>query len=271
VTSRSVTSRSGAMGSVWQLGYVAEFLLLCGWRPGCNSVDLTHGKLPAAGCAEFSVKKYAFTPEETEQALQRCRSLRLTVSQAVCAALAEALFAAQPDKSRACISVPTDLGPFLPEHPRTSPGNYTGSLIVQLRRGTALEIQIRRAFRWLSRGIDYWLPRTLGALALSERALSETFARTAALPIPERGPFENLSCAMSNLGTIQLPVMRRQLHSISVTGRTQTILVCVVSLNGRMSVEVSAARSLFDPAEVFGVTDRAVAQLLGGPLETVAK
>ena len=70
----------------------------------------------------------------------------------MCLTVAEAMLSAQPEKSRVCIAVPTDLARYSPGLPRTVPGNYTGSLIVQLRRGAPLQSQITRQFGWFRRG-----------------------------------------------------------------------------------------------------------------------
>ncbi len=250
-------------GLVWLGCYLVQFVSRAGRRAGHETVDLTRGIRPAPHQKGYAVKTYVMSEQETEAAVNRSRSLGLSVTEALCAAMAEALLQFQPDKSRVCISVPTDLGAFIPEFSREQPGNYTGSLILQIFRERETKAQVRSGFQWVRRRVNYWLPRVLGAFAGSEKKLRASFAKKAPLPIPDRAPFENFSCAVSGVGVIRERLIRKYLHSISAHTRTQTIFLCAMTLNGRMTLEVSVPRDLFDADEAFRVTDAAAALLAG--------
>jgi len=53
--------------------------------------------------------------------------------------VAEVLFDLYPDKNRILMSIPTDLREVLPWIPPNLPGNFTGSLVVQLFRESDLQ------------------------------------------------------------------------------------------------------------------------------------
>lgn len=250
-------------GLMWLSCYLIQFVSRAGRRAGQETVDLSRGIRPAPHQKGYAVKTYSMSEQETEAAIKRSRSLGLSVTEAICAAMAEALLESQPDKSRVCISVPTDLGAFIPKFSRERPGNYTGSLILQIFRERETKAQVRSGFQWVRRRVNYWLPRLLGTFAGSERKLRASFAQKAALPIPDRAPFENFSCAVSGVGVIRERLIRKYLHSISAHTRTQTIFVCAMTINGRMTLEVSVPRDLFDAEEAFRVTDAAAALLSG--------
>jgi hypothetical protein len=179
----------------------------------------------------------------------------------MCIAVAEAMLSSQPEKSRVSIAVPTDLARYSPESPRTVPGNYTGSLVVQLRRGAPLQPQIARQFRWFRYGVDYWLPWLLGAFSPNEQKLMRKLARSASIPVSRRGPFQNVSCAVSNVGNINLPAICDQIECGTGTTKTQTVLFTIGRLNGRFLTNVTFARDLYDPDEVFRVADSALERL----------
>lgn len=132
-------------------------------KPVGNTVDLTHGKTPVPHDSGYASRTYLFSESETDRILDKARALDLSLQQYMCLVIAEAMFSTQPDKSRVCMLVPTDLARYLPDLPRTVPGNYTGTMVVQLRRGAPLHSQIARQFGWLHRGIDYWSTRLVAA------------------------------------------------------------------------------------------------------------
>jgi hypothetical protein len=239
------------------LGYSAR----AGLNQARKTVDLTHGKPPIPHDNGYASQTYPFSELETNRILAKARALDLSLHQYMCLAVAEAMLSVQPEKSRVCISVPTDLGRFSPGLPRTVPGNYTGSLIVQLRRGAPLQSQIVRQFGWFRWGLDYWLPRLLGAFSLSEQTFLNRVARAASRPVQRRGRFQNVSCAVSNLGAIKSPTICARVESGSGTTKTQTILFMIGRLNGRLIANVTFARDLYDPEEVFRVADAALGAL----------
>jgi hypothetical protein len=240
--------------------YLLDYLAKAGLNQGRKTVDLTHGKTPIPHDNGYASRTYPFSEPESTRILAKARAQDLSLEQYVCVAVAEAMLSAQPEKSRVCILVPTDLARYSPDLPRTVPGNYTGSLIVQLRRGAPLQSQIVRQFVWFRRGIDYWLIRLFSAVTLNGRTLVNRLARSAAVPVRRRGPFQNVSCAVSNVGVVTAPAIWG-IESGYGTTKTQTIFFLIGILNGRLTANVTFARDLYDPEEVFRVADAAVATL----------
>ena len=255
--------RPGVLGWFRLVAFAAQFVARAGWEPGRNTVDLTHRKAPVPHRSGYAVRTYAFAGEDTGRIVEHSRALGLSVTQALCAAMASALFAVQPDKKRVCISVPTNLGRLAPGSFQDTPGDYTGHLIVQVRRERAAGPQILRAFQWLQHGIDALLPLALAAMAGDERALHEKFAKAAARPVPSRAPFQNHSCTVSNLGVVRFPAICRLVETLSACTHTQSLSVSMATIGDRLSMEVIVSRDLYDPAEVFRVTDAAAAWLVG--------
>ncbi|MCW2664501.1 MAG: hypothetical protein JWP83_5653 [Mycobacterium sp.] len=241
--------------------YLLRYLARAGLKQARETVDLTHGKTPVPHDNGYASRIYALSETETSRIVARARGLGLSVHQYMCIAVAEAMLCAQPEKSRVSIAVPTDLARYSPESPRTVPGNYTGSLVVQLRRGAPLQPQIARQFRWFRYGVDYWLPWLLGAFSPNEQKLMTKLARSASIPVSRRGPFQNVSCAVTNVGNINLPAICDQIECGTGTTKTQTVLFTIGRLNGRFLTNVTFARDLYDPDEVFRVADSALERL----------
>jgi len=84
--------------------------------------------------------------------------------------------------------------------------------------------------------------------------------RTASVPIHRRGAFQNVSCAVSNVGVVTAPAIWG-IESGYGTTKTQTIFFLVGLVNGCLTVNVTFARDLYDPEEVFRVADAALATL----------
>jgi hypothetical protein len=240
--------------------YLLSYFAHAGLNQARKTVDLTHGKTPIRQDNGYASRTYSFSEPETNQIVAKARALDLSLDQYMCLAVAEAMLSAQPEKSRVCIAVPTDLVRYLPGLPRSVPGNYTGSLIMQLRRGAPLQSQIARQFGWLRRGVDYWLPRLLGAFSLSDQKLVNKIARSASVPVHRRGPFQNVSCMVSNVGVVKAPETCG-IESMYGTTKTQTIFFAVGRINGRLIANVTFPRDLYDTEEVFGVADAALAGL----------
>lgn len=240
--------------------YLLSYIAHAGLNQARRTVDLTYGKTPVRHDNGYASRTYSFSEPETNRILVKARALDLSLHQYMCLAVAEAMLSAQPEKSRVRIVVPTDLVRYLPGLPRTVPGNYTGILILQLRRGALLQSQIARQFGWVRRGVDFWLTRLLGAFSLSEQVLANKIARTASLPFYRRGPFQNVSCIVSNVGVVTTPETWG-IESGYGTTKTQTIFFTVGGLNGRLTANVTFPRDLYDPEEVFGVADAALGSL----------
>lgn len=240
--------------------YLLGYLAKAGLNYARKTVDLTHGKTPIPHDNGYASRTYRFSEPETDRVLAKARALNLSLHQYMCLAVAEAMLSAQPEKSRVCILIPTDLARLSPGLPRTVPGNYTGSLIVQLRRGAPLQSQIARQFGWFRRGVDYWIIRLMAAFSFSEHRLFNKLARGASLPVHRRGPFGNFSCAVTNLGDITTPASWG-IESGTGTTKTQTIFFAVGTFNGRLIANVTFARDLYDPDEVFRVANSALERL----------
>jgi hypothetical protein len=241
--------------------YLLGYLAHAGLKQARNTVDLTHGKTPRPHNNGYASRTYQFSEPETDRILAEAHKLNLSLTQYVCLAVAKAMLSAQPEKSRVCMAIPTDLARYSPNFPRTVPGNYTGSLTVQLRRGAPLQSQIARQFSWLRRGIDYWLNRVVGALSRREQRLVNRLARAALLPVHRRGPFQNVSCAVTNVGAVKSPAFCARIESGTGSTKTQTILFTIFRLHGRLSANVTFDRDLYDSEEVFRVADAALANL----------
>ncbi len=240
--------------------YLFGYLVKAGLKQARKTVDLTRGKTPIPHDNGYATRTYRFSEPETNRIVANARALELSLQQYICLAVAEAMLSAQPEKSRVCIAVPTDLARYSPGLPRTVPGNYTGSMSVQLRRGAPLQSQIKRQFGWFRRGVDYWLTRLVAAFSRSEQRLLKKLVRSASLPVHRRGPFQNVSCAVTNVGVITFPASWG-IESATGTTKTQTILFTVFTLDGRLTANVTFARDLYDPEEVFRVADAALADL----------
>jgi hypothetical protein len=238
------------------LGYFAQ----AGLNHARETVDLTRGKTPIPHDNGYASRTYRFSEPDTNRILAKARALDFSLSQYLCLAVAEAMLSAQPEKSRVCIAVPTDLARYSPEFARTTPGNYTSTLILQLRRGAPLQSQIARQFGWLRVGVDYWLNRLVAAVSRGEQRFVNNSARGASVPVHRRGPFGNVSCTVTNLGVITAPASWG-IESGTGTTKTQTILFTVFTLNGCLTTNVTFARDLYDPEEVFRVTDAALGGL----------
>lgn len=241
--------------------YLVRFLAEAGLRQARSTVDLTHGRTPVPHDQGYASRMYSFSVLETSRIIARARFLEMSVHQYVCLAVAEAMLSAQPAKTRVSIAIPTDLARYSPESPRTVPGNYTGGLAVQLRRGAPLQPQITRQFGWFRFGVDYWLPWILGALSSNEQKLLKKLARSATVPVTRRGPFRNVTCAVSNVGDIKLPAICERIESGTGTTKTQTVFFTIGRLNGRFLANVTFARDLYDVEEVFRVSDSAMGRL----------
>lgn len=241
--------KSAVAGVPATVAYVTQFLLRAGAGTAKATVDLSHARAPARGGNSYFVERYWLTTEQTRGIVQRSKSRGLSVTEFLCSEAAGAMFAMQPDRTRVCISVPADLSAWFPTAELDAPGNATGSLILQIRRHQNADAQVRQAFRWVSRGVNYWLPRLIGAVS-SEHTLFRNFARQAATPVPDRAPFENFSCAISSVGVVRGPRTQEYLAALSAHTRIQTVFLCAITLNGRMSVEVSAPLDIFDAQEV---------------------
>jgi len=258
---RGVHRAAGVTAAAW---YLIGFVARAGLGAARTTVDLSRGRMPAPDGGGCAVWTYHLDAEDTGRVLAGAKAAGLTVTGRLCQAMSEVLLGAQPDRSRVCISVPTDVTALAGLSAAAAPGNFTGSLILQVFRSAdpaSVASQVRRAFRWTTRNVHYWVPWLVGQLTRQEARLAGRFLAQARRPIPARAPFENYSCAVSSVGVITGPMTRRYLTTVSAHTWTQTIMVCAITLDGRMTLEASMPRDLYDPAEVAAVTDMVVARL----------
>lgn len=243
------------IGVFWVLVYMINFLFRVGKDPQTNTIDLTHGRTCSKNDKGYSSKNYIFSEDTTRAFASHVRTQGHSVSVELLVILARVFFEMFPQKRRILISIPTDLREMLPWIEGSRPGNFTGSLIVQLSREGDLVKQMRREFKWIARGVPYFLPRLM-AFVQNEFKAKENFHRQATTAIPERAPFENFTLAFSNPGKIRLPELAQSCEWFSGHAKTQTIFFGVAELSGRLSIEVGISNALFDKQEVFRVTDR---------------
>jgi hypothetical protein len=257
-------------GYFWALIYSIGFALKASKRAGERTVDLTHGARPVPHRAGYSVRTYRLSTEETSRFVSTAKARGESVTEALCVTLANAFLAsAPPERDRVCISMPVDIGPLVPGWSRsTAPGNYTGSLVVQLFRGRPLMAQARAAFRWFARSIPYWLTALIASTAKSQRALRSRFENNAGKAIPERAPFENFTFALSSVGVLRGRFLDRYVETISGHTKTQTVFVSAVTFRDRLAIEFSVPNGLFDVQEVCCCFDRAIASLKSLDLST---
>jgi hypothetical protein len=245
----------------WALVHTIRFAQKAAQTSGAGTVDLTHGKVPARHQSGYSVKTYRFSEVETQAVVKRSKGLNITVAQYMCGVFTRAFFDAVPEAYRVCISSPVELRPVLTGVTFETPGNFTGSLIFQVFRDKDIEKQVYAAFKNFRRGVPLGVSKLLSIFIGRHKALEKMFAGAAALPIPERAPFENFTFAFSAVGLVKFPALQALGVECSGHTRTQTIFIAPVTLNGRMTIEISCPNDLFDAREVFGVTDQAVKKL----------
>lgn len=242
-------------GVFWVLIYIVLFIRKADKKAANSTIDLTHGRRNETNDKGYSSKRYIFTQEETMRFIKSAKSKGNTVSVELLSIAAQVFFEMYPDKDRMLISVPTDIRELRPWIPFTEPGNYTGSLVMQLYRGYSLKKQITSQYKWIKRGVPYYLPRLIGVFG-NEFKTKEHFSSQAKTPIPDRAPFENYTLALSNPGKILFREMEENCEWIAGYAKTQTVFLAFGSLNGRMTMEVGIANNLFDAQEVFGATDK---------------
>lgn len=252
---------AAVVGVWWAFAYLVAFIWRAGKDAAVDTVDLGRPNGEPLCRSGFVVRTLRFSADETTRLSAAARARALTVGQYLAATLTDLFFEAQPDRRRVCISMPLDLRSELPHLPLQAIGNYTGSLVVQVDRSDEGGSQIKRAYRWLARRVPYFLTWLVGATT-TESKLFARFAAQATRPNLARAPLENFTFALSNLGRIDDPVLERFVADLSGHTRTQTIFVAVMTLNGRLSLEVSFARDLYPAEAVFGLLDRLPVRLL---------
>ena len=253
---------AGVLGVFWAVLFALSFFARVRKHTVAETVDLTRGTAPnAESRAGFTVRRFEFGREQTAHILAEAKRKKLSVGEAIGVVLVRTLFEAQPEKKRVLVSMPVDLGRYVPDLSRFKPGNQTGSVCVQFFRDRELEPQMRAAFRWLRRGTPYWLMRVFGFFAKSEFAVRDAFSAGAQQPFSQRGAYDNHSCAWSNPGRLETPDLFEQLENISGHAKTQTLLFTASTFQGVLTIETCFSNDLFDPARVLPIVDTLPARL----------
>ena len=156
---------------------------------------------------------------------------------------------------RICVSMPADLHYSCPGITYSSVGNFTGGITVQLFRDLDIHKQIKDAFKWIDRQVPYYFVSLFGKMVGNEQKVAQNFAQYTELSIPERAPLQNFTFAISNIGNVESPSFRPFIDHMSIQGKTQTILICLISINKKLSMEVCVSKQLYQPEEVFSVID----------------
>ena len=235
-----------------------------GKNPGANTVDLTHGKKTVPHRSGYSIKTYHFSPEETQKILEASKTKGLTVSGFLCGVFLTSLFEKSPDKNRILVNFPVDFRKHLAGTTPYDVGNYTGSVIFQVfkDRKQTIHRQIEKALRKLKRGVPYGVMRILNfVFRLNKSKLKKMFREVAAQSIPERAPVQNLTCVFAFIDDIDSPAGHQMIEKMSFTGFHQTVVICLLIVNGKLSIEISLPNDLMDPVEVFSITDLAADRL----------
>jgi hypothetical protein len=258
VRKRPLVWRIGAgLRGIWAvLAYLVGFFARAGGkRAAAATVDLSSGATPRLGVCDFQVTSRTFDQDETARITSAARGANMSLGEFICGHAADAFFAAQPTRDRVCMSMPVDLRHEVPVDVLAA-GNYTGSLIMQVHRSRDLPRQIRASFRWFRRRVPLWLTRLVGVLSRDEGKLFAHFEAQAKKTIPERAPLENFTFAFSNVGVVREKIIAEYALSLSGHTRTQTVFLAALTVNGRLSMEASYPRTLYDPAVVEPVLAR---------------
>ncbi|MBP2654694.1 MAG: hypothetical protein H6Q73_2263 [Firmicutes bacterium] len=239
---------------LWLPVFLIDFFYSSGKTAIEDTVDLSYAKRPAKS-NDYSTKSYTINQEDTETLLRRCKQKGVTLSEYMCEVLAQALLQYDQGKRRVLLSMPMDLQPLVPYLPGETPGNLIASLPVQLFREKDMERQVKGAFKWFKRGIPYSLSRVLAAISTYEKAKKQCL-EMCKKTIPERTNLGNFSLTYSNLGVISYPIMEKMVDSVYFYFKSQSILLVSSSISGKLCMEMSLSKDLYNAQEVFNLFDQ---------------
>jgi hypothetical protein len=246
----------------WALIYIAALHIKSGKNAADETVDLTHAKQPTPHKSGYAVKTYHFTENETAHIIDSTKRQKNTPAEFLCAALVKAFFDKYPDKNRVLVNTPVDIRDNISHVDHYAVGNYSGSVFYQIFRNKSIEKQIHKGFRWFKHSVPYGVMKILhNAFKSKHFELKKRFEKKSLEPIPERAPMENYTCILSTMDNVASPQIEKMIDQLSITGKQQTIVICNLIVNGKLSMEVGISRDMFDPGEVFSVTDLAVKYL----------
>ncbi|WP_122626127.1 hypothetical protein [Lucifera butyrica] len=248
--------RTGAF--LWLPVFLAAFLLKGGRKAVQDTVDLSRGKQPAES-NEYAVKSYGFSREETAAIRSRCKAKGMTLTEYMCGKLAQGFLQHDPDKQRVLVSMPMDMHALMPYSPEDTYGNLIVSLPAQFFRAGEMEKQVKSVFKWFKRGIPYSLSCLFAAISPSYEKVKLRCLKLCQKPVPARSPLGNFTLTYSSLGVISYPVLEKMVDAIYFYFKPQAILVASSILGGRLYMQVSLTRDLYNAGEVFALFDRLLA------------
>ncbi len=246
---------------LYAIKYLASFAKNKGEHFEKNTVDFSHGKTPSKSEKGYSIKRYDFTTEQTSAIIEKATKQNCTVAEYICTAFSDSFFNNAPDKNRICISAPTDLIGLVPGASVHSAGNYTGSLIFQVSKDNNTGQQIKTAFKQFGNLVPFGTAKIMSLMFPDHKKMGDHFLQQAKQPFNGRDPFTLFTFAFSNIGVINFPLMKKHLASCSGHTKNQTIFICPMTINNKLSIEVCVSNDLYDVSEVFGVTGGAVETL----------
>jgi NRPS condensation-like uncharacterized protein len=240
---------------LWLPFFFTGFLMRTGKAASKDTIDLSHGKMPTRNRRYFT-KSYSIDREDTKKLLQKCKRAGLTLTEYICVALLRELFYLFPEKRRIFISIPMDMHSFVPYSPERMRGNLIASLPAQFFRDQGVEKQVRSVFKWFKRGIPYSLSCLFASASTSYKKTKAQCLALSRKPISERFPLWDFSLTFSNLGVISYPVMSKLVDSIFFSFKSQSILIAISTISGKMCTELSFSRDLYKPDEISSLFDR---------------
>jgi NRPS condensation-like uncharacterized protein len=240
---------------LWVPVFLADFMLKVGKNTAKDTVDLSYGRRPNQN-ENYAIKSYSFSREDTQKILQRCKTKKMTLTEYMCGIFANDLLQYDHSKNRVLISIPMDMQSLLPYSPENTYGNLIGNLPAQFFRGREIEKQVKSVFKWFKRGLPYSLTCLSAAACRSYEKTKMQYLDLNKKPMPERFPLGDFSLTYSNLGVISYPVMEKLVDSIYFYFKPQTILVASSTLSGKLYVEVSLTKDLYNAEKVFNLFDQ---------------
>jgi len=240
---------------LWLPLFLLNFILKTGKAAAQDTVDLSYGKRPGPN-DDYGLRQYSFSREDTQKILQKCKQAKMTLTEFMCGMLAQSLLEHDLNKRRVFISIPTDTMDFSPYSPEHTCGNYVASFPAQFIRGSKIAKQVESEFKWIKRGIPYSLSCLFAALSPSYAKVKAQCLALCQKPIPERSPLWDFSITYSSLGIISYPVIEELVEAIYFRIKNQSILLASSTISGKLYMEVSVSKDLYDVKKVFPIFDK---------------
>jgi hypothetical protein len=264
----SLVLRETLVSQAW----AAWFLWTSGRRCAERTVDLSAGRpgLPLPG--GFARMRRVLSKDASRAMAGWAHEQRRGVTSVLLAALAAEFLAARPDREQVCILMPIDLRTAHPAVQRTDPGNHTGGLPARLKRDARRSLPARlarqadAAWRWVQRGAASGVTRLADWPLKDEQALREQMRAATARPLMGRGAYDSLTCVLSNLGARrEHALLTERCEWASITSFGQPPIFSALDVSGRLALELSVSRDLFDVDEMGRLLDGLASRLESGP------